>query len=1243
MNLGRTLGIAMVDLRTAWRRPLWIMLLILLALFAFGFAVGGLRVQAGDVTAGGKQAWINSQFNVAFCDGAVLSLFIPFFAAIAAGLPLLQDVDRKVDRVLLGTRLTPLEYVSGRFLGAIVPLLVIVGIWVVLQVGFFELWPLNNPEKERGPFALVNYVWPALLFSVPIVLTIAGGSLLLGAWSRAPILVFLLPLVILIGGALFLWSWSPEWLPMWVNRLLMLLDPTGQRWMSETYLKADRGVDYYNTQPVVMDGMFALSRVAWCVAGLVAVPLTARTMFRRQRSSIERRLTPEAAKQLVASAPALVTAPASAPRIRLADMHMHTQAPGLLAGLWAVLRNELRVLLRSPGVWLFTPLIVLQVVGSSLVSTAWLGTERLATTGSLATSAFNTLTLLLIFLTLFYTVESMVREERLGFAGLLRTSAVRTSSLLVGKILANAALALVLMAATVLACTIVLVVQVVRTGIWPPFEFMRFVQIWGLVLTPTLIVWCAFIALVQGVVRNRYASYGIGLGVLVLTGWMQTRGYLTWVGNWHMWSTMVWSDLDRLEFLRPSIIANRLFVLSLAALFLLGAAAVHPRRTVDWQRVIDRLKPWPIFKGVLRISPLLALVIGLGIYNWISARTGFQGAIAERQGRDYWKRNDATFRDAPLPALTKVTGSVDIDPFARSLKVEGTYVLRNPHDKPMEQIPLTQGEHYRNLKWTLNGKPMEPLKKDSLEPPPSVEDRAGLWVFTPEKPLAKGDSVTIGFSFDGVFPSGWTRNGGGASEFILPSGVVLTNFSPSFMPVIGYQEGVGVDERNATDPKEPLPDAWKDLTDPAFGSAWGYDVTVKVTGPDDWTLNSVGIPGEPVVKDGRKTVTWISDHPVRFFNIAGGPLERADGTAASIFHSARHPWNIKTMTEALDASREFYGKWFAPYPRRDLRLTEFPGLAGYAQGFPGNITFSESIGFLTKPGGADDVDLVFYVTAHEAGHQWWGNMLMPGKGPGGNVLSEGLANFSALLLTLEKRGEDQRQRMLREWEDQYVNGRNADSERPLVRLSGTRPGDSTTTYDKGGWVFWMMMEMMGRDQMLAGLQDFIRTYQNGPDFPLLQDFIMVMRRHAKDLPTFDTFTRQWFEQVVVPEFKLWDSKVTQADTDTWIVECTLENAGSGTVQVEVGAIGAEPKRDPKAPADAKPEKAPKALALVSIGAGERKPVRIACPFEPVKAQVDPDVHMLQVRRKLAEVTLPKPVKAAAQTPAEPAAAPATTR
>ena len=1227
----------MVDLRTAWRRPLWIVLALLLLLFAFGLVAGGVRVQAGDVTAGGKQAWLNSQFNAAFVDAAVLGLFLPFFAAIAAGLPLLQDVDRKVDRVLLGTRLSALEYVTGRFLGAVLPMIALVGLWILMQAAFFELWPVDNPDKDRGPFALWNYVWPALIFSMPLLLPLAGGSMLLGAWSRAPILVFLLPLVILIGGALFLWSWSPEWLPHSVNRILMALDPSGNRWLSETFLKADRGVDFYNSQPLELDVAFGLSRLSWCAAGLLAVPLTARTLFRRTRTSTERRMTPAAVRALAVSQTTAISALPSAPRIRLVDMRMATRSPGMLVGLWTVLRNELRILLRSPGVWLFAPLIILQVVGSSLVSTAWLGTERLATTGSLATSAFNTLTLLLIFLTLFYTVESLVREERLGFSNLLRSSAVGTPSLLLGKILANAGLALVLMAATVVACVIVLVVQVVRTGIWPPFEFMRFVQLWGLVLTPTIIVWCSFVALVQGVVRNRYATYAIGLGVLVATGFAQQFGYLTWVGNWHMWSTLLWSDLDRLEFLRPSIVANRLFVLSLAALFLVGALAVHPRRHVDWQRVVDRIAPRPILRATVRVSPLLALVIGLGIWNWIEARTGFQGAVVERQSRDYWKRNVASFpADTPLPALAKVTGSVDIDPFDRSLRVQGTYVVRNPHATPMEQIPLTQGAHWRNVKWTLDGKPMEPMKKDALDAPPTVEDRAGLWVFTPAKPLATGETATIGFSFDGVFPSGWTRNGGGTEEFILPSGVVLTSFSTSFMPAVGFLEGVGVDDRNATDPKEPLPDDWKKQTDPAFGSAWGFDVTMQVTGPEDWTLNCVGIPGEPVVKDGRKTVTWTTDVPVRFFNIAGGPLERLDGTGSSIFHSPRHPWNLKTMSEALDASREFYGKWFGEYPRRDLRLTEFPGLAGYAQGFPGNITFSESIGFLTKPGAADEVDLVFFVTAHEAGHQWWGNMLMPGKGLGGNILSEGLANFSALLLTVEKRGEEQRQRMLRQWEDDYANGRSADSERPMVLISGTRPGDQTVTYDKAGWVFFMMMEVMGRDAMLDGLKDFIRTYQDGPDYPLLQDLVVLMRRHAKDLPAYDAFTRQWFEQVVLPEFKLWDLKVTKPAEGQWVVEGTLENAGTGTVSVEVAALGAEPVKDADAVREKlkdDPEALRRALALIkppnarttiSIGAGERKPFRITCPFEPLKAQVDPDVHLLQVRRKLAESPLPKP-------------------
>ena len=66
-------------------------------------------------------------------------------------------------------------------------------------------------------------------------------------------------------------------------------------------------------------------------------------------------------------------------------------------------------------------------------------------------------------------------------------------------------------------------------------------------------------------------------------------------------------------------------------------------------------------------------------------------------------------------------------------------------------------------------------------------------------------------------------------------------------------------------------------------------------------------------------------------------------------------------------------------------------------------------------------------------------------------------------------------RVLCEWENFYANSRSADSEQPLVRTSGIRPGDTTVQYDKGGWVVVMSMEMMDSDAMLVDLKDFIAT------------------------------------------------------------------------------------------------------------------------------------------------------------------------
>ena len=48
---------------------------------------------------------------------------------------------------------------------------------------------------------------------------------------------------------------------------------------------------------------------------------------------------------------------------------------------------------------------------------------------------------------------------------------------------------------------------------------------------PTFLVWMAFVAAVQAVTSNRYATYTTGLAVMVMSGWAQAKGHMNWVWN----------------------------------------------------------------------------------------------------------------------------------------------------------------------------------------------------------------------------------------------------------------------------------------------------------------------------------------------------------------------------------------------------------------------------------------------------------------------------------------------------------------------------------------------------------------------------------------------------------------------------------------------------------------------------------------------------------------------------------------
>jgi ABC-type transport system involved in multi-copper enzyme maturation permease subunit len=1204
MSSRRLATIALAELSFARRRPLTWVWLALVLLSAWGMSTGNVQISTGDSSVGGEKAWLTSEFSQSFQWAALGLMVHAFFACVASGMSILRDGESRVAELLHATPLSPAEYVWGKFLGLWASFAVICLLHALANAGFNHLLSGGEDAEFIGPFALASYLVPPLLFTLPALAFLSGGALALGALVRRPVLIYFLPVAVLLGCGFFLWTFAPHWLSVGVDRSLMALDPAGLRWLQRTWLEVDRGVAFYNTQPVACDALFVLSRLGFVALGLAGVVLTQARLARALRGAAGR-----VPRELAAVA--ATSAPVPGPDARLAPglaaLGMRARRARFAAQIWNVARVELRELRGSPGLYLFVPLIVLQGFGSVLARTGAFDTPILWTSGLIAQGTFNTLSLLVTLLLLFYTVESLERERAAGFDALLAASPVASAAVLFGKVLANSFVGVVVLGATLIASWVALLT--LGQGRLEPEPFL---VVWGLLLVPTFALWSAFVSFLWCLTRNRYAVYGLALGALVATFWFQFTGSMNWVFNWNLWSTVTWSDLAPLELDPRAYVQNRVLAASLAVLFVALAVRWLPRREADPVGRATRLAPARLARAFLAFTPFLLVPALSAVALAFEIRDGYGGSAYEKAAKDYWRKGFRTWVDAPKPALTGIELELELDPPRSFLASRGTFHLANDGPEPLGSFALTTGRHWRDLAWTVDGQAFTPRQETALH------------VFELPERLAPGAALDVGFAFHGRFPEGVSKNGPGRPEFVLPGGVVLTSFTPSFVPVVGFMEGLGVDEENRYEPREYPDDFHLGPTPSGFGVDVPYPVDVTVRGPAEYAYNSVGVMVSDAVEGSTRTTRWRSDRPVLFFNVVAGRWAEHADDGTRIFHAPEHAANVEAMSAALVAARRWYGEWFSPYPWQELKLSEFPGYAGYAQGFPTNITFSENIGFLTAA--TEQADAPFLVTAHEAAHQWWGNRLVPGEGPGGNILSEGTSHFSTILLFEQEKGVGARIEFCRALEDRYGRQRSTSSERSLAKTDGSRDGDTTVTYDKGGWVFWMLLQHLGRERGLAGYRSFLERYEGAADHPVIQDFVEHVRPLAADPAAFDEFARQWFFDVVVPEYELRDVGIEEKAGGGWSVRGRLVNKGTGRMAVEVAASTGErfPDRDENgdaAGAELADTTYSEARCSLVLGSGEEAPFEIDCDFEPERVLVDPDAVVLMLNRKLAVADL----------------------
>jgi hypothetical protein len=228
------------------------------------------------------------------------------------------------------------------------------------------------------------------------------------------------------------------------------------------------------------------------------------------------------------------------------------------------------------------------------------------------------------------------------------------------------------------------------------------------------------------------------------------------------------------------------------------------------------------------------------------------------------------------------------------------------------------------------------------------------------------------------------------------------------------------------------------------------------------------------------------------------------------------------LSEMLEIMK-IYQKNFGPFPYKNLTVVQRYWNTAGGNSMPGFVVLNELL-LAHEPGVIlinpnSPVDLSYwgeYYLAHELAHQWWGHGIT-WSFYRDNWLSEGLAQFSAVLYLEKKRGPDELEKILKKMSG-WV--RKKSSVGPVIlgiRLSHIDfEAYQALVYDKAALILFMLRDLLGEETFFRGLQDFYQQHL----FQAVRtaDFRRSMEKvSGKDLKK---FFQDWFYSEELPQVKI---------------------------------------------------------------------------------------------------------------------------
>ncbi|MEP6622532.1 MAG: hypothetical protein ABJE47_24635, partial [bacterium] len=967
--------IFLFELRYQLRRPSTYLYFAILFLLAFAF----ISSDVVEIGGGVGRVMKNAPFTIAQTM-LILTAIGQVITSALVGTAVLRDYNMKSHELLFSTSISKVGYLGGRFAGALVVMMLV---YTAIPLGTIvgTLMPWVDHEKLAA-FHAWSYVSPFFVLLLPNLVFICALFFAAGVLTRNQLAIYTLGIFLLVldtvAGELRKNLDSFKVTALTDVLGLSTFEVTTRYWtvIEKNSLTVPLASYMLLNRAMILGLAVALLAAAYAGFRFDAMP---RSLWKRRRKN---------APDVVETKTRLLDIPAT-----------HNRFDG------AARRRELASLIRFTFATTIKdiPFLTITVIGmvnvfmSSWYADSFYDTKLYPVTYNMAetiTGAFGIFFLILITV---YSGELVWRERTIKADQIVDALPVPSAYAIAGRLLGFlGALAMLLG-----ACALTSIFVQTLKG-YTNFELPLYLRFLFLTEYPSLIQLTLLAFFVHTMINNKYVGHFVmlvlfvGLPVLVNLGlehrllqFGRTPGFtysdMNGFGNYAgkiSWYTGYW-------------LAFGLLLAVVAAVFWVrGTESTMRFRTATAR---GRLTRRVIISGAT--FAVLTLLLGGAVYYNSDVLNRYDTKAERRTLQGDYERTFKKYATLVQPRITDVSAKVDLMPEQLAFKLGGTYTIVNTRQRPIDTLyvsllPLRQyapNIGLDSMRFSRNATLL------------SISDSTrGVFIYRLAAPLVPGDTIRLGF---GIHYGAHGFANGAMNNDIAGNGTFLNS---SYMPSLGYDEGAEItddDERKKA--KLPPRDRMHPITDTAAymnneftsDADWvSFDAVVS-TAPDQIAL-APGYLQREWTEGGRRYFHYKTEAKIaKFFSFLSAKyaVKRdqwpgANGSAPvaiEIYYQPGHEYNLARMTSSVKKSLDYYTANFTPYQFRQVRILEFPRYATFAQSFPNTIPYSEGIGFITKVGTEDeDIDMPFFVTAHEVAHQWWGHQVIGADVQGAAIMVE---------------------------------------------------------------------------------------------------------------------------------------------------------------------------------------------------------------------------------------------------------------